>query len=67
MYRNERGRISSLPAGWTSVAPRDPYVVLAAGRSLFRPEDLLSLAARVRAVLSSSRSSDPEHGGEGVK
>jgi hypothetical protein len=67
MYRDERDRISSLPAGWTSVAPRDPYVVLAAGRSLFRPEDLLALAARVRAALSYSRSSEPEHGGEDVR
>lgn len=67
MYRDERGRICSVPAGWTSVAPRDPYVVLAAGRSLFRPEDLLALAARVRAVRSSSRSSEPGDGREDVK
>lgn len=51
--RDARGRICSLPAGWTSVAPPDPYVVLSAGRSLFRPADLLILAARVGELLSS--------------
>jgi len=67
MYRDERDRIRSVPAGWTSVAPRDPYVVLAAGRSLFRPEDLLALAARVRAVRSCLGSSDPRDFRGGVK
>jgi hypothetical protein len=36
--------VCSIPAGWTSVAPADPFVVLAAGRCLFRYEDLLKLA-----------------------
>lgn len=67
MYRDESGRICSLPADWTSVAPGDPYVALAAGRSLFRPEDLLALAARVRALRASSRSSEAGAGREDVK
>jgi uncharacterized protein DUF5372 len=34
-----------LPASWTDVDGLDPFLVQAAGRSLFRPEDLLKLAA----------------------
>ena len=37
-------RVCSLPAGWTDVEAPDAFVVLAAGRSLFRPDDLLALA-----------------------
>lgn len=37
--------IRSLPAGWTSVVPEDPFVVVAAGRSRFRAADLIDLAA----------------------
>jgi hypothetical protein len=59
MYRDHGGRVCSVPAGWTNVSPRDPYEELAQGRSLFRPEDLLALAARVRAGRSSSRSPEP--------
>src|SRR5579859_3393844 len=37
-------RVRSLPAIWTDVVAPDPFVVLAAGRSYFRPLDLLELA-----------------------
>ena len=37
-------RVHSLPASWTDVEEPDPFVVVAAGRSLFRTEDLLALA-----------------------
>jgi hypothetical protein len=37
-------RVYSLPAGWTDVEGPDPFVALSAGRSLFRPADLLALA-----------------------
>ena len=37
-------RVRSLPANWTDVAGADPFVVLSAGRSHFRVEDLLQLA-----------------------
>lgn len=39
------GQIRSLPAAWTDVDPPDPFTVVAAGRSLFRMEDLVSLAS----------------------
>ena len=38
------GQMRSLPASWTDVAPPDPFVVLAAGRGLFRVADLMALA-----------------------
>lgn len=46
-YREEGGHLASLPARWTSVVGEDPFVAVAAGRSHFRVEDLLNLAALV--------------------
>lgn len=43
-YRAPSGHQASLPACWTSLAPADPYVAVAAGRSRFRLLDLLELA-----------------------
>jgi hypothetical protein len=40
----EPGRDEWLPTAWTSIGPVDPFVTLAAGRSLFRVEDLDRLA-----------------------
>jgi hypothetical protein len=37
-------QVWTLPASWTDLAPTDPFVAVAAGRSLFRVEDLLRLA-----------------------
>jgi len=53
MYRDGQDRICSFPAEWTSVAPPDPYVVLSAGRSHFRPHDLMALVRRIRMLPSS--------------
>ncbi len=39
--------LRSIPAGWTDVDPPDLFVVIAAGRSALRVEDLLSLAVLV--------------------
>jgi hypothetical protein len=50
--RDSQGYLASLPAGWTSVVPEDPYVVLAGGRSPFRVTDLLELAALVARLRS---------------
>jgi hypothetical protein len=43
------GRVHSVPVGWTDFVPGDPYVSLGRGRSHFRVEELLMLAALVRA------------------
>ena len=37
-----------MPVAWTSLAAVDPFVVVAAGRSLFRIEDLIALVALLR-------------------
>lgn len=37
-------RVHSLPASWTDVEAPDAFVVMAGGRSLFRPADLVALA-----------------------
>jgi len=42
-YRDERGRLVTIPTGWTSLAAEDPFVVVAAGRACLRVADLLRL------------------------
>jgi hypothetical protein len=43
-------KLSSLPANWTSFAPPDPFVEVAAGRCLFRFQDLVELVALVDSL-----------------
>ena len=43
-------RLVKLPLAWTSAASLDPYVLLSAGRSLFRPADLLMVAELIRVL-----------------
>jgi hypothetical protein len=38
------GRLRSLPTAWTTLAPPDPFVVLAAGRAILRFTDLQTLS-----------------------
>ncbi len=49
-FHDEDGRLVSLPAGWTSVNPQDPFVVTSAGRSLLRVDDLVKLVDLVREL-----------------
>jgi len=51
-YHDESGALCSIPLAWTSLAPVDPFVSLAAGRALFRVADLLELS---RCLASLSR------------
>ncbi len=44
------GRLYSMPTSWTDLGPVDPFVVMAAGRALFRPADLLAVAALMQGV-----------------
>jgi len=46
-YPDIDGHQASIPVGWTSLAPEDPFVVLTAGRARLRCEDLLQLAALI--------------------
>jgi len=43
-FHDNGGRLCSIPASWTTAVAADPFVTLAAGRCLFRYEDLLKLA-----------------------
>ena len=43
-FHDEQGRICEIPLSWTNLAAVDPFVILSAGRSWFRFEDLLELA-----------------------
>jgi hypothetical protein len=42
-FFNQKGRKSSVPLDWTDIESQDPYIVVSAGRALFRVEDLLGL------------------------
>jgi hypothetical protein len=42
-YRDQQGRLACIPTSWTDIIAPDPFVVLSAGRSAFRVEDLLEL------------------------
>jgi hypothetical protein len=48
-FHDKDGHLQSVPTSWTDAAPMDAFVVVAAGRSLFRLADLLELAQRIRA------------------
>lgn len=50
--RDEEGRVFSVPAGWTDVAPSDPFVVLAAGRCPFTVGDLLAVVEAIDRLRS---------------
>jgi hypothetical protein len=49
-FYDDNGRLVSLPACWTSVSSPDPFVVVSAGRSVFRAADLVALARLVQEL-----------------
>ena len=49
-YHNGAGRLCSFPASFTSMAAPDPFLEIAAGRSLFRMEDLIRLTILVEEL-----------------
>jgi len=44
------GRLSSLPACWTTVPVEDPFVAVAGGRCFFRYQDLIQLVELVEKL-----------------
>src|SRR5262249_7468070 len=44
------GKLSAIPASWTDLIAEDPFVGIAAGRSLFRLDDLLRLSEFIAAA-----------------
>jgi Family of unknown function (DUF5372) len=49
---DENGELFSLPAGWTDLAPVDPFVVVAEGRCPFTTTDLLTLVDLIDGLRS---------------
>ena len=49
-FSDASGHVRTLPAAWTSIAPPDPDVVLAAGRAAFRVRDLLALTKLIQRI-----------------
>jgi hypothetical protein len=50
LFFNAKGRRSSVPLDWTDIGPKDPFVAVSAGRSLFRVEDLLGLVRLIEEI-----------------
>jgi len=48
-FQDKLGHLHSLPTSWTDAGDVDPFVALAAGRSLFRVADLIELARQIAA------------------
>ena len=44
-FFGDDGTMQSLPTAWTDAAAPDVFVALSGGRSAFRPDDLLAVAA----------------------
>ncbi|MBI3025871.1 MAG: hypothetical protein HYY66_09430 [Candidatus Tectomicrobia bacterium] len=44
-FQQPDGSLRSVPVNWTDLLPPDPYVGIGQGRSRFRVQDLLELAA----------------------
>jgi hypothetical protein len=49
-------RVCSVPASWTDVEGPDAFVVVSAGRSLFRPAELVALADLLEGLRPPKRS-----------
>lgn len=52
-------RVRSMPAGWTDVEGPDPFLVLAAGRSAFRVDDLLALVRLLAELTAGVKETSP--------
>jgi hypothetical protein len=48
------GTLTSVPIAWTDMAEPDAFAAVAAGRSPFRPQDLLALAEVIDGLLPSA-------------
>jgi Family of unknown function (DUF5372) len=49
-FHDGEGRLSSLPACWTTVPAKDPFVAVAGGRCFFRYQDLIKLVELVEKL-----------------
>ena len=49
-FHNDDGRLISVPTAWTSISAADPFLVVSAGRSPFKAQDLLEVAELIEAM-----------------
>jgi len=61
-FHDEDGRLASLPAAWTDAVPPDPFVAVAEGRSAFRVQDLVELAALLKQLDQENCEGNPPEG-----
>ena len=61
-----RGRLQAIPVEWTDLAGPDVFVEVSAGRSAFRPDDLLRLADLVESLRREIGAARPSGRAEGV-
>ena len=60
-FQGKLGRLHSLPTSWTDAGAVDPFVALAAGRSLFRVADLIDpLTPEQRKICGMHKERGPE-------
>lgn len=50
MYVDAQGRLRGMLLSWTSLGDKDAFAQASAGRSWWRPDDLLGLAALVSEI-----------------
>ncbi len=50
-FYKESEHLVSVPASWTDLVPEDPVVKLAAGRSVWRVQDLVELVELMQRLL----------------
>lgn len=49
-FYDERGRLIALPPSWTDFVSPDPFIKIAADRSLFQAEGLCELVEQIRSL-----------------
>ena len=57
VFFDTHGKLRSIRTSWTSLAERDLFAQTSAGRSWFRIDDLLRLAAEIAVLKARSKAS----------
>jgi hypothetical protein len=55
-FQDEQGRLDSILASYTDAGGEDPYLAIAAGRALFRYEDLVEMVRLIATARGKERS-----------
>lgn len=55
-FQDEQGRLDSILVSYTDAGGEDPYVAIAAGRALFRYEDLVEMVRLIATTRGRERS-----------